>query len=190
MPTNRACITATPICPCASERRYFDTNASAYAQLQSDWNPQWSSMIGLRLDHHSAYGSSVNPRLGAVWRASEQNVFKALYAQAFRAPSPEESLSSFGSFDGSKTADGLYQGTGFRVPNLDLEPEKSKTLSLTWDWRPSADLNLVSNLYRSQIRNLIVTLPSSNVNAIPGALLISPESKGNAGQQTPDRSLT
>jgi outer membrane receptor for ferrienterochelin and colicins len=42
----------------------------------------------------------------------------------------------------------------------------------------------VSNLYHSQIRNLIVTLPSGNVNAIPGAVLISPESKGNAGQQT------
>ncbi len=160
------------------------TNASLYTQLQSDWHRDWSSMIGVRMDRHSAYGSSVNPRLGAVWRASDKHVLKALYAHAFRAPSPEESLSSFGSFDGSKTADGRYQGTGFRVPNLALEPEKSKTLSLTWDWRPSADLNLVSNLYRSQIRNLIVTLPSSNVNAIPGALLISPESKGNAGQQT------
>lgn len=160
------------------------TNVSAYAQLQSQWNAQWSTMAGLRVDRHSAYGSSVNPRVGVVWRASEAHVLKALYAHAFRAPSPEESLSSFGSFDGSKTAEGLYKGTGFRVPNFNLEPEKSKTLSLTWDWRPSADLNLVSNAYHSQIKNLIVTLPSSNVNAIPGALLIAPESKSNAGQQT------
>jgi outer membrane receptor protein involved in Fe transport len=65
-----------------------------------------------------------------------------------------------------------------------LQPEKSKTLSLTWDWRPTHDLNFVTNLYRSQIKNLIVTLPSSAVNSIPGALLISPESKGNAGEQT------
>jgi outer membrane receptor for ferrienterochelin and colicins len=159
------------------------SNTSLYTQLQSDWHNDWSSMIGVRMDRHSAYGSSVNPRLGAVWRASDKHVLKALYAHAFRAPSPEESLSSFGSFDGSKTADGLYKGTGFRVPNQALEPEKSKTLSLTWDWRPSADLNLVSNLYHSQIRNLIVTLPSGNVNAIPGAVLISPESKGNAGSR-------
>lgn len=159
-------------------------NVSAYAQLQSDWNEQWSTMAGLRLDRHSAYGSALNPRLGAVWRASAQNVFKALYAEAFRAPSPEESLSSFGAFDGSKTADGLYRGSGFRVANFDLQPEKSKTLSLTWDWRPTHDLNFVTNLYRSQIKNLIVTLPSSAVNSIPGALLISPESKGNAGEQT------
>lgn len=159
-------------------------NLSLYTQLQSQWGTQWSSMAGLRLDRHSAYGSSVNPRLGVVWRASDQQVFKALYAHAFRAPSPEESLSAFGSFDGSKNADGLYKGTGFRVPNFNLEPEKSKTLSLTWDWRPTANLNLVSNGYHSQIRNLIVTLPSNNVSAIPGAILIAPESKGNAGKQT------
>jgi outer membrane receptor for ferrienterochelin and colicins len=165
-----------------SEAAY--TNASLYAQLQSEWRTDWSTMIGVRMDHHSAYGNSINPRLGAVWRASEKHVLKALYAHAFRAPSPEESLSSFGSFDGSKTADGRYVGTGFRIPNLALEPEKSKTLSLTWDWRPGTDFNLVSNVYRSQVRNLIVTLPSVNVNAIPGALLVNPESKGNAGQQT------
>jgi len=160
------------------------SNVSAYGQLQSDWNAQWSTMAGLRVDRHSSYGSAVNPRLGAVWRANPHHVFKALYAEAFRAPSPEESLSAFGSFDGTKTTAGLYRGTGFRVANFALEPEKSKTLSLTWDWRPAPDLNLVANAYHSRIKNLIVTLPSTAVNAIPGAVLINPESKGNAGQQT------
>lgn len=161
-------------------------NVSAYAQLQSEWNAQFTTMAGLRLDHHSAYGQAVNPRLGAVWRLDERQLFKVLYGQAFRAPSPEESLSSFGAFDGSRNAAGLYRGTGFRVANLALEPERAKTISLVWDWRPRPDLNLVTNAYRSEIRNLIVTLPSTSVNAIPGAILISPESKGNAGKQCQD----
>lgn len=160
------------------------SNVSAYGQVQSDWNAQWSTMAGVRVDRHSSYGTSVNPRLGAVWRANPQHVFKALYAEAFRAPSPEESLSSFGSFDGTTTTAGLYRGTGFRVANLDLEPETSKTLSLTWDWRPAHDVNLVANAFHSRIKNLIVTLPSTAVNAIAGAELINPESKGNAGEQT------
>jgi outer membrane receptor for ferrienterochelin and colicins len=163
----------------------FD-NYSAYAQLQSEWNSQFSTMVGLRLDRHSEYGQSTNPRLGAVWRASEQHVFKALYGEAFRAPSPEESLSSFGTFDGSKNAAGLYRGTGFRIANFGLEPEKAKTFSLTWDWRPRQDVNVVANAYTSKIENLIVTQSSNNVNAIPGAILISPETKGNAGVQTQD----
>jgi outer membrane receptor protein involved in Fe transport len=160
----------------------FD-NYSAYAQWQAEWNKQFSTMAGVRLDYHSDYGQTVNPRLGAVWRASAQHVFKAMYGEAFRAPSPEEYLSSFGSFDGSKDASGLFQGFGFRVPNFELEPEKAKTLSLTWDWRPRQNLNFVTNLYRSQIENLVVNQPSANIDAIPGAVLISPETKGNAGIQ-------
>ena len=158
-------------------------NLSAYAQLQSDWHSDWSTTAGLRLDRHSDYGSSANPRVGVVWRPDAAHLLKVSYAAAFRAPSPEESLSSFGSFDGSKTASGLYRGTGFRVPNFNLEPEKSNTLSATWDWRLSRDANLQVHAYHSRIRNLVVTLPSTDVNAIPGALLISPESKGNAGEQ-------
>lgn len=161
----------------------FD-NFSAYAQIQSEWNGAFSTMAGLRLDHHSEYGQAVNPRLGAVWRASAQHLFKALYGEAFRAPSPEESLSSFGIFDGTRDASGRYRGTSFRVPNFNLEPETAKTLSLTWDWRPRRDVNAVANLYRSRIRNLIVTQAATDVYAIPGAILINPETKGNAGMQT------
>ena len=32
-------------------------NLSGYAQLQSDWDAEWSTTAGLRLDKHSAYGS-------------------------------------------------------------------------------------------------------------------------------------
>ena len=160
----------------------FD-NFSAYAQLQSTWNERFSTLAGLRLDHHSEYGLSLNPRLGAVWRASAEHLLKLFYGEAFRAPSPEESLSSFGIFDGSRDGNGLYRGTSFRVPNFNLEPEKAKTLSLTWDWRPRQDFNAVANLYHSRIENLVVTQSSTDIYAIPGAVLINPETKGNAGMQ-------
>lgn len=159
-------------------------NASAYAQWQADWNERLSTTAGVRVDQHSSYGTSVNPRLGAVWRADEQHVFKALYGEAFRAPSPEEVRSGFGTFDGTQSG-GLYVGNGFRIPNFNLEPEKARTLSLTWDWRPRSDFNLLANLYHSQIRNLVVTqtVPGVDTTSIPGAMLINPEAKGNAGRQ-------
>lgn len=160
------------------------TNISAYAQIQSAWDGGFSTMAGLRLDQHSEYGQSINPRLGGAWRVNESNLLKALYGESFRAPSPEESLSSFGTFDGSQNEDGLYVGTGFRVPNFNLEPEEAKTLSLTWDWRPRPSLNLIVNAYHSEIENLVVTQASPDTDAIPGAILIRPETKGNAGTQT------
>ncbi|MBS0506778.1 MAG: TonB-dependent receptor [Proteobacteria bacterium] len=158
-------------------------NVSAYAQLQSQWSDALSTSAGLRLDRHSRYGSSINPRLGAVYKPQERHVFKLLYGEAFRAPSPEESLSAMGTFSGAQDANGNYIGTNFRVPNYHLKPEKARTVSAAWDWRPTPSLNLVTHLYRSRISNLVVTQPSGNVGAIPGAVLVSPETKGNAGQQ-------
>lgn len=158
-------------------------NVSFYAQLQSQWSEQFSTMAGLRHDQHSAYGSSLNARLGGVWHPLPHHYVKLLYGEAFRAPSPEESLSSFGSFDGSTDAGGNYIGSGFRVPNFNLAPEKARTLSLTWDWRPRPELNVVVNGYHSRIENLIVTQPSTATASIPGAVLVSPESKGNTGEE-------
>ena len=157
-------------------------NASAYAQWQAQWSDAWSTTAGVRVDKHSAYGSSVNPRMGLVYKPSQQHVFKALYGQAFRAPSPEESLTSYGSFDGSRDEQERYIGTNFRVPNLNLEPEKVRSLSLVWDWRPSSNVNLVANLYHSRISNLVV---NGNLDDLitEEAIIRQPDTKANAGRQ-------
>jgi outer membrane receptor for ferrienterochelin and colicins len=163
------------------DARYY--NASLYAQLQSVWSEGFSTMAGGRFDRHSSYGSSFNPRLGAVWHPADAHYLKLLYGEAFRAPSPEETLSAFGSFTGETDGGGNFIGRGFRIPNFNLEPETTRTLSLTWDWRPRPALNLVLNVYHSEAENLIVTLPSDAVDAIPGAVLVAPETKGNAGKE-------
>ena len=159
-------------------------NISVYAQVQSQWSASFSTMAGLRHDQHSEYGGSLNARLGGVWHPQAQHYLKLLYGEAFRAPSPEESLSSFGSFDGSVDVGGNFVGTGFRVPNFSLAPEKARTLSLTWDWRPRPEWNLIASAYQSSIQNLILTQPSTATASIPGAVLVGPESKGNAGEET------
>jgi outer membrane receptor protein involved in Fe transport len=120
-----------------------------------------------------------------VWRPSDAHVLKLLYGEAFRAPSPDEALSAYGSFTGVKDASGNYLGSGFRSPNFNLQPEKAKTLSLTWDWRPRADLNLVTNLYRSKIDNLIVTANETTpTQYIPGAILSKTTIKANSGEES------
>jgi outer membrane receptor for ferrienterochelin and colicins len=168
--------------------RVFDAhyhNASIYAQIQSDWSESFNTMLGVRHDRHSDYASATNPRLGAVWRPNERHSLKLLYGESFRAPSPEESLSAFGSFSGERDANGNYLGSNFRVPNSKLEPEEARTLSLTWDWRPRPDTNVLANLYHGKIDNLIVTLDEAvSTQYIPGALLSKTSIKGNAGEET------
>jgi outer membrane receptor for ferrienterochelin and colicins len=158
-------------------------NVSFYTQLQSQWSDAFSTMAGFRHDRQSEYGNSSNARLGAVWHPHEQHYLKLLYGEAFRAPSPEESLGSFGSF--TAVAGGFESNRGFRLPNFDLVPEEAKTLSLTWDWRPRPELNLVANLYHSRIENLIITGPNmaDDSTSMPGATLIGPRKKINAGEE-------
>ena len=158
-------------------------NLSAYAQLQSQWSDTFSTSAGLRVDRHSHFGSSFNPRLGAVYKPLAQHVFKLLYGEAFRAPSPEESLSSYGTFSGAQDAQGNYVGSNFRVPNFNLQPEKVRTVSAAWDWRPTPSVNLVTHIYHSRISSLVVTQRLGPSITVPGAVLISPETKGNAGRQ-------
>ncbi|KAB2924415.1 MAG: TonB-dependent receptor [Dechloromonas sp.] len=156
------------------EARYHSW--SGYLQWQAQWTPQFSTVAGLRHDWYSTYGGSTNPRLGLVWKPDSGNVIKLLYGEAFRAPSPEEIYSAFGSFAG-----GVPVGT-FRAPNPHLEPEKSKTWSATWDWRPSRQFNLVSNAYLTEVERVIITRTDATpVQYIPGTVLTATESKQNSG---------
>jgi len=150
---------------------------SGYLQWQAQWNPLFSTVAGLRYDWYSTYGNTTNPRLGAVWQALPGHFLKLAYGEAFRAPSPEESYSAFGSFDSSGNPSGA-----FRAPNTNLLPEKSKTWSLTWDWRPGRNFNLVANAYLTEIDNVILTRRNDvPIQYIPGVVLGATESKQNSG---------
>lgn len=166
--------------------RLFQTSYyswSGYLQWQAQWTPTFSSTIGLRDDWYSSYGNTLNPRLGVVWQPLPGNYLKLLYGEAFRAPTPEETLGAFGSFDGSKDSNGLYIGKNFRTTNTTLQPEKSKSLSLTWDWRPLKNFNLVTNLYHSRVTDIIVTRDEAvSTQYIPGAILSKTTAKQNSGR--------
>lgn len=169
------------------------TSWSSYLQWQARWSEDFSTMLGTRRDLYSTYGGTLNPRIGAVWRPAPGNYLKLLYGEAFRAPAPEDVYSAFGSF--TAQAGTPYRGTGFRAPNTALQPEKSKNLSLTWDWRPRSDFNLIANAYSARVEQVITTQSGDSSTPcpfdakrllganqyIPGAILCSSTTKANSG---------
>ena len=122
---------------------FFDNsyeNGGIYIQENWKINASWRIVSGLRFDHSSLYGDSTNPRLSAIYKHDEQNVFKLMYGHSFLAPAPNQAFTSFGSFDGTQTGDGRWNSsTGFfgpvpfRVPNPDLKPERLKTVELNYE---------------------------------------------------------
>jgi iron complex outermembrane receptor protein len=105
---------------------------------------------GLRNDHYSNVGSTVNPRLGLIWNPADTTALKFLYGTAFRAPNMYE----------------LYYGTGgIQKANPTLQPEKIATYEFVVEHSPQQNLRLTADMYRNKISNNItqVTDPADGL---------------------------
>lgn len=91
--------------------------AGLYSQWQMDWSERWSTILGLRYDNYSQIGDHVSPRLGLLFHPDQQNTFKLLSGEAFRAPQAGELYT---------TNNPVIRG------NPDLKPETVVTNELIW----------------------------------------------------------
>jgi outer membrane receptor protein involved in Fe transport len=159
------------------------TNSAGYLQLQSVWNERWSSTIGLRYDKNSRYESTFNPRLGLIYKPVANTVIKLLYGEAFRAPAPVESLNIYGTFTGQKNEKGEYIAKSFRVPNLNLRPEKVRTTELSVSETWPENLTMFVSGYYTEVEELIDTMTEKSPSQfIPGGYIESATVKDNVGK--------
>lgn len=136
-------VTNTPFVFVKSKNR-----TDLYASLQDEWAfaTDWSLTAGMRYDHYSDFGNTVNPRLSLVWETRHDLTTKLLYGRAFRAPSFAE----------------LYSiNNPVIVGNPDLDPEKINYLELAFDYRPTFDLKTGLSLYAYKIKDLIRFVPDA-----------------------------
>ncbi len=121
--------------------------------LQDEWQitDGWHMTAGVRYDHYSDFGSTVNPRFALVWDINRQLTSKLLYGRAFRAPSFVEL--------GSQNSP-LSQG------NMNLKPEINNTVEWAFDYRPSSALRTALNLYYYHIDDFISISPSPTRSGI------------------------
>jgi iron complex outermembrane receptor protein len=127
-----------------------------YALVQDEWSfiRDWSLTAGVRLDHYSDFGDTVNPRLALVWLTRYDLTTKFLYGRAFRAPSFAEQYT-------------INNPVGFGNPNL--KPETINTLELLFDYRPTNDLRNNLSFFRYKtadtIRYVTDSPPATTVTA-------------------------
>jgi len=116
-----------------------------YAQYTWQVSSRFALTGGVRGDDYSDFGSTVNPRLAMVYRPAETFNVKALYGQAFRAPTFLET-NNFTS--------------GAIIPNPDLDPEEIATLELQLNYKPIKTLKTALSLYSYEIDNVIRQVPT------------------------------
>ena len=150
-PNNTRLIELTDT-PYASMRETARENE--YMFLQDTWtiNANWVLTGGVRYDHYSDFGTTINPRLALVWQTRPNLTSKLLYGRAFRAPSFSE----------------LYLNSQIMKGNPNMQPEIIQTWELAFDYRATEYLNLALNLFTYKISDVINFQTSTNTESQVG----------------------
>ncbi len=136
------------------------SNTGAFLRLQTREIGRAVLSVGLRYDYNTAYGATWNPRAGLVWKPGEEDhtVVKALYGEAYLAPSPFYTHKHFGSFYAvpiSASDPTGYHSAFFHVPNEDLDPEKVRSAELSFSQDMGHELRFTLNPYYTKVSRLI-----------------------------------
>lgn len=121
---------------------------SEFVQMQYAFNDSLELTTGLRHDRYSDFGGHNSPRIALVQQLGAHDTVKALYSEAFRAPSRGES--------------GVLNSSAIQQ-NANLRPETAKTTELIWLHLLDAGV-LSTTLFKTQVNDAIV---ESAVNVPP-----------------------
>lgn len=117
-----------------------------FAQDEWSFARHWDLTAGVRYDHYSDFGYTLNPRLALVWETRYDLTTKLLYGRAFRPPSFQE----------------LYtQNNPANKGNPDLDPETIETIELAFDYQPVTSLRTILNLFVYEANDLIEQVPDA-----------------------------
>lgn len=120
-----------------------------FAFLQDEWHflSDWNLTGGIRFDHYSDFGNTVNPRFALVWQTAYNLTSKLLYGRAFRAPSFMEQFNE---------NNPIAQG------NSDLDPETINSVELAFDYLPVSRLRTKLNLFFYEADDILRFITGTN----------------------------
>jgi outer membrane receptor for ferrienterochelin and colicins len=130
--------------PPATPTTYIDESSSAgsfglYGQSDTSITTNFNIVAGVRYDYFSTFGSTVNPRIAAIYNPWSETTLKALYGHAYRAPNANE-------FE--------YQGANY-VGNKDLQPERIRSYELVLEQGIAKNYRFTLSGFYNDIEDLI-----------------------------------
>lgn len=142
-----------------SKGDFIDSTEVQYENLavfgQATYKTRLANIVlGARYDKNVRYGSAFVPRLGITKRIKRLN-FKALYSQAFRAPTIENTKLAFN----NKYDTISMGGNNFIIPIIGknkLKPERTTVIELEFGYQLTRDMFLTANVFDITTRNVIV----------------------------------
>lgn len=123
-----------------------DDNRALYRWAMFAQQEWWLSRslgltAGVRYDHYESFGKTVNPRTVLVYQPWQGGTAKAIYGQAFRAPTPFEMF---------------YGQSGFYAANPDLDPERIRSYETRFEQELPEHRGAVGlGVFQNRVRDLI-----------------------------------
>ncbi|MBN2174627.1 MAG: TonB-dependent receptor [Bacteroidales bacterium] len=124
---------------------------------------KFSMIGGARIDEHSMFGSSMSPRIGFLYKLTDELSLRTSYGKGFRAPSLYYVYNSIA----YATQDGIFYEN---VPNTDVSPEKFHEVDLGLRYYPTKNLST----------ELVVLYHFLNNNITNSLKIVDPEKYPNA----------
>lgn len=124
---------------------------AAYAQYTAAVHERATVTVGARYDDYDDFGGTFNPRAALVWSVSDKVNVKALYGQAFRAPSFAEKNQDF----------------VVVRPNAELDPEELKTFEGQLNWKPRPEMAFSLAAFTYEVEDVINQLETNENPAVP-----------------------
>lgn len=118
---------------------------SAFIQDEHDVTAELSLLVGVRHDASGLGFARTSPRAALVWAPLRSTTLKALYGEAFRAPSVYERY---------------YEDEAFRAGPL--EPELARTAEIIWEQRIAPSVQTTVSAFATRMTDLIETTEDSS----------------------------
>ena len=117
-----------------------------FAQLEAKPLESWTIVAGTRWDNSSDYSTVLNPRLAVMYQPSSRWRYRVSAGTGYRKPSFMD-----------RYIDWNHQQFGYRIEgNPQLEPERSKGLSLGVDYYHPSEYQASLFIYQNQFTDMIV----------------------------------
>ncbi len=126
------------VAPFSSEEKR--TIMALYAQEVLEIGDDIEATLGVRYDHYSDFGKTINPRAAFVWQFSPGTYYKLLYGRAFKAPNYQELF---------------IKNNPVVTGNANLQPSIISTLETSINHAFAQNINGGITLYRTEMKDII-----------------------------------
>ncbi len=130
---------ASPYALYLNDRRHGE-RSGLFVQDEFQWTSELRLTVGGRYDLVTGQSGQFSPRLGAVYRLSDQTVWRAQYGSSFRAPNVYESY---------------YSLPGVQSASSNLRPETIKTWEAGLEHYLDSRTRLLASAYVYRLNKLI-----------------------------------